>query len=184
MLCRRRAGRRDRHGASLGWERRSSEAHQPQPCAHPSDTSRENGEHAAAVSSPCTPLGDSCNRKLRMPKIFATWHMCTRDRALYLANDSQTKPISKKDQNGTVCVPCESERVSEATLALSPGPGSSRTCHRVFSRVGRVPCTGRLALLRQVVALRAACAVWLSCCTVTIGLKRHHPARGRVSAAG
>ena len=59
MLCRRRAGRRDRHGASSGWERRSSEA-QPQPCAHPSDTSRENGEHAAAVSSPFTPLGDSC----------------------------------------------------------------------------------------------------------------------------
>jgi len=50
LLCRRRAGRRDRHGASSGWERWSSEA-QPQPWAHPSGTSRENGEHAAAVSS-------------------------------------------------------------------------------------------------------------------------------------
>ena len=64
MLCRRRAGRRGRHGASSGWERRSSEA-QPQPCAHPSDTSHENGEHAAAVSSRYTPLEGSCNRKLR-----------------------------------------------------------------------------------------------------------------------
>ena len=44
----------------------SSEA-QPQPCAHPSDTSCENGEHAAAVSSRHTPLKDS-SRKFRQPK--------------------------------------------------------------------------------------------------------------------
>ena len=31
-------------------------------------------------------------------------------------------------------------------------------CRRVFSRFGRAPSTGRLAFLRRVVALRAACA--------------------------
>ena len=79
MLCRRRAGRRDRHGASSGWERRSSEA-QPQPCAHPSDTSRENGEHAAAVSSPRTPLGDKLQPQvtyaeyIRSDDLVHPWH--------------------------------------------------------------------------------------------------------------
>ena len=79
MLCCRRAGRRDRHGAS--WERRSSEA-QPQPCAHPSDTSRENGEHAAAVSSRYTPLRRQLYLKSRQPEYDGQSFWCTREQRI------------------------------------------------------------------------------------------------------
>ena len=53
------------------------ERQEAQPCAHPTDTSRENGEHAASVSSRYTPLEDSCNRKSRTSEYDGKSFWCT-----------------------------------------------------------------------------------------------------------
>ena len=77
-LCRRRAGRRDhRHGASSGWERRSSES-QPQPCAHPSDHKpREWRARGRRIQRQNLSLS-RFHRKSRNQKHLANRDMCTR----------------------------------------------------------------------------------------------------------